>query len=153
MALMDAVDRKILNLLQENAKLTIKELSAQLNLSTTPVFERVKRLEKEGVITNYVAVLDKERVGKKLTVFMHISLSNHTRDGVNEFGVEVVGFDEVMAVHHVTGSSDFLLKIMVEDIEAYNTFIQDKLAGAPHIGKVESSFSLNVLKDTQAFNL
>lgn len=153
MALMDAVDRKILNLLQENAKLTIKELSGQLNLSTTPIFERVKRLEKEGVITNYVAVLDKDRVGKKLTVFMHISLSNHTRDGVNEFGKEVIGYDEVMACHHVTGASDFMLKIMVEDIEAYNTFIQDKLAGAPHIGKVESSFSLNVLKDTHAFML
>ena len=150
---MDAVDRKILNLLQGNAKLTIKELSGQLNLSTTPIFERVKRLEKEGVIQNYVAVLDKERVGKKLTVFMHISLSDHTRDGVNEFGAEVIGYDEVMACHHVTGASDFLLKIMVEDIEAYNTFIQDKLAGAPHIGKVESSFSLNVLKDSHKFNL
>jgi len=153
MALMDDVDKKILNLLQGNAKLTIKELSSQLNLSTTPVFERVKRLEKEGIISNYVALVDKDKIGKKLTVFMHISLSNHKRDGVNEFGAEVVSYDEVMACHHVTGTSDFLLKIMVEDIEAYNTFIQDKLAGAPHLGKVESSFSLNVLKDSQMFKL
>lgn len=153
MALMDDMDKKILNLLQQNAKLTIKELSAQLNLSTTPVFERVKRLEKEGIIKNYVALLDKDRIGKKLTVFIHISLSDHSRDGVREFADEVIKYPEVMACHHVTGGSDFLLKIMIEDIEAYNIFIQDKLAGAPHLGKVESSFSLNVLKDSQNFFL
>ncbi|MBT8220185.1 MAG: Lrp/AsnC family transcriptional regulator [Bacteroidia bacterium] len=150
---MDQVDRKILNLLQENSKITIKELSAKLNLSTTPIFERIKRLEKEGVISNYVAILDKDKIGKKLTAFIHISLSNHTRDAVDEFARVVIQHDEVKACYHVTGSSDFLLKIMVEDMEAYNTYIQDKLAVAPYLGKVESRFSLSARKDTHMFRL
>ena len=149
----DLTDAKILNLLQKDARKTIKEIAGLLNLSTTPVFERIKRLEKKGVIEKYVAILNPHSIGKKLNAFVHLSIIDHSKEAVESFVNQVFQYDEVMECHHVTGDSDFLLKIIVEDIEQYNEFILNKLSVVGNIGTVKSSFSLSIRKDTNAIHV
>lgn len=150
---LDKVDAEILNLLQEDARMTIKEIASRLNLSTTPIFERIKRLEKKGVITKYVAVLNPKKLGKKLNAFIHLSIIDHSRKAVEAFVNQVIQYDEVMECHHVTGDADFILKIIVDDIEKYNQFTLDKLSVVGNIGRVNSSFSLSIRKDTNAIRV
>lgn len=145
---LDKTDIKILQLIQENSRMTIKEIAGQLNLSTTPIFERLKRLEKQGVIKRYAALLDAKKLGKKLTAFIHISIIDHSNHGVGKFVDQVTTYPEVIECHHITGDSDFLLKIIVEDIEVYNAFITQRLWSVPNIGKVKTSFSLSTKKAT-----
>lgn len=149
----DAIDVQILHLIQEDSRMTIKEISSQLNLSTTPIFERLKRLERQGVIRRYVAILDSKKIGKKLTAFIHISIIDHSKQGLDAFVDQVRTYPEVMECHHVTGDSDFLLKIVVEDIERYNNFVTNKLSTVPNVGRVKTSFSLSVSKATTAYEL
>ena len=150
---LDAIDLKILDLLQENARITIKEISKQLNLSTTPIFERIKKLEKQGIIDRYIAILNPEKLGKKLNAFANISVKDHSKDAVETFVERIIKFPEVMECHYVTGTSDFLIKVLVEDIEKYNLFVLEKLSAVPNIGKVESLFSLSVRKKTNRIPL
>jgi len=144
--MLDSIDLKILKLLQQNAKYTIKEIAVQLNLSTTPIFDRMKRLEKEGVINRYVALVNPAKVGKNLFAFVHISLKEHARSEVEKFVEQVIKFKEVLECYHVAGDADFLLKVALANIEAYNEFVLDKLSVVNNIGKVESRFCLSVRK-------
>ena len=148
MSKLDSTDLQLLHLLQQDGRMTIKELSNRLNLSTTPVFERIKKLEKSGVIDRYMAVLNPEKLGKKLTAFAHISIKDHGKEEVESFVARVIGFPEVLECHYVTGAADFLIKVLVEDVEKYNYFVLEKLSAVPNIGKVESLFSLSVRKKT-----
>lgn len=143
---LDTVDLKILDLLQKDARSTIKEIAGKLNLSTTPVFERIKRLEKVRVIDRYVAILNPTLLGKKLTAFIHISIKDHTKESVEAFVERVVSFEEVIECHHVSGDSDFLIQVLLEDIEKYNQFVLEKLSVVPNISNLESRFSLSVRK-------
>lgn len=150
---LDSTDRKLLQLLQQNSRLTIKELSAQLHLTTTPVFERIKRLEKSGVIDKYIALVNGEKVGKTLTTFLQVSLKEHERGALDEFVAQVIQFSEVLECYHITGDSDFLLKIVTDNMEAYNEFVLNKLSLVPHIGKVRSQLALSCRKFTTALEL
>ena len=145
---LDPTDKAILKLLQENSRLTIKEIAHQLNLSTTPIFDRMKKMEKNGVINKYVAIIDQKLIGKGLTVFTHISISKHGKDALNAFVKAITPFPEVLECHHISGDADFMLKLVLNDIEAYNEFILEKLSVIPNIGKVESRFSLSQRKYT-----
>ena len=145
---LDTYDLKILDLLQRDARSTIKRIARELSLSTTPVFERIKRLEKLKVIDRYAAILNPALLGKKLTAFIHISIKDHTRESVEAFVERVVSFEEVIECHHVSGDSDFLIQVLLEDIEKYNQFVLEKLSVVPNIGKLESRFSLSVRKKT-----
>ncbi|MEM8529118.1 MAG: Lrp/AsnC family transcriptional regulator [Bacteroidota bacterium] len=147
---LDVIDRHILKKLQENNRITIKEMAAELNLSTTPIFERMKKLEREGFITQNVAILNPEKLDLNLVVFISISISDHSIAALDEFIDQVVQFPEVLECHHVTGQSDFLLKVILKDIKEYNEFVLSKISTVPNIAKVESSFSLSVRKHTQA---
>ena len=146
MAKLDQTDLKILEALQENARLTIKEIASQLNLSTTPIFDRTKRMEREGVIERYVALVNPKTVDKSLFAFVDISLKEHSRSKVEAFVDQVVQFEEVMECYHVTGEADFVLKVNLENVEAYNQFALEKLSMVSNIGKVESRFCLSVRK-------
>lgn len=150
---LDQTDKAILNTIQENSRITIKEMAKQLNLSTTPIFERLKRLEKEAVIQKYVAIVDAKKIGKKLKVFVSISIVDHSKEAIEKFVKQINTYPEVIECHHITGDSDFLLKVIVEDIEAYNTFITDKLSVVPNIGNVTSSFALSTRKHTTAMRI
>jgi len=143
---LDKIDIHILDVLQQDGKTTIKDLATELSMSNTPVFERVKKLERSGVIDHYAAVLNPEKLGLKLNAFAHISLKDHGKKIVESFVQDIVALDEVMECHYSAGGADFIIKILVEDMEAYNLFVTEKLLDIPNIGKLESYFSLSVKK-------
>jgi len=145
---LDHLDIKILRYLQVDARMTIKEIASKLNISTTPVFDRMKKMERVGLIKSYVALIDRKMIGKNLIVFIHISIKDHGKDAIDDFVDSIIKFPEVLECHHVSGDSDFLIKLVLEDIEMYNWFILDKLAVIPNVGKVESRFSLSERKMT-----
>ncbi|MDP5002234.1 MAG: Lrp/AsnC family transcriptional regulator [Flavobacterium sp.] len=150
---MDAIDKKLLGLLQNDTKKTTKELSMVLNLSVTAVYERIKKLEREGVISKYVAILDRNKVEKAFVVFCHIKLIQHTKDFVTTFENEVVKLNEVLECFHVSGDYDYILKVCVKDMEEYREFMVTKLTALQHIGSTHSSFMIGEVKNTTAFTL
>ena len=142
----DQIDAQLLEMLQKDGRITIKELAQQLGMSTTPIFERVKKLEKAGVIDHYAAVLNADKLGKKLYAFAHISLKDHSKALVDQFTQQITKIPQVLECHYVTGDSDFILKILLNDMEKYREFMMDQLFDMSNIAKVESFLSLSVLK-------
>lgn len=151
--LMDAIDKKLLGLLQEDTKKTTKELSLVLNLSVTAVYERIKKLEREGIIRKYVALLDRAKIEKAFVVFCHIKLIQHTKEVIHTFENEVVLLKEVSECFHVSGDYDYILKVNVKDMDEYREFMVTKLTGLQHIGSTHSSFMIGEVKNTSAFEL
>lgn len=147
---LDAIDKKILKQLQKDSKITNKELSNSLDLSVTAVFERIKRLERNSVISNYVALLNPEKVDKSFMVLTQIKLVQHTKNNVMKFEFEVVKLDEVLECYHVSGEYDYILKILVKDMEAYREFMLSKLTSLEHIGSTQSTFIISAVKSTTA---
>ena len=147
---LDAIDRKILRLLQKDSKQTNKQLSLLLNLSVTAVYERIRKLEKAGFIKGYVAVVSKEKVNKALLVFCQIKLIQHTKEYVVYFEREVAKLEEVMECYHVSGEYDYLLKVCVSNMEAFREFMVTKLTTLKHIGSTQSSFVINEVKSETA---
>ncbi|RNC87641.1 MAG: Lrp/AsnC family transcriptional regulator [Winogradskyella sp.] len=150
---LDSIDTKILDMLQNNSNRTTKSIAEALGMTTSPVFERIKKLEKEGYIKKYVAVLDNKKIGLKLTVFIGITLQGHTRSYLEKFVKEINNFPEIIECHRVSGNFDYLLKLVVEDIEAYETFIISKLTLLPYLGNVQSLITLSTGKETNEIDL
>lgn len=153
MASLDAIDLKILELLQKNSNRTTKSIAQELGMTTSPIFERIKKLEKEGYIKGYVALLDRKKVGLKQTVFIGITLQGHTRSYLEKFVAQINSFPEVIECHRVSGNFDYLLKLVVEDIEAYEHFIISKLTLLPYLGNVQSLITLSTGKETNEIDL
>ena len=149
----DRLDKKLLSLLQTDAKRTTKELAQQLNLSVTAVYERIKKMEREGIISSYVALLDRTKIDKAFVVFCHIKLTQHSREFLTRFESEVVRLDEVTECFHVSGDYDYILKVFVKDMEAYREFMVTKLTTLQHIGSTHSTFMIGEVKNTTAFQL
>lgn len=147
---LDDIDLRLLRMLQINSNLTTKELAAKVNLSTTPVFERVKKLEKAGYIKNYIAVLDAEKLNKGLMVFCNVTLKAHTRAIGNQFVKDIVSLEEVVECYNISGDYDFLLKIMVKDMKAYQNFVLNHLGGVKNIGSAQSTFVMGEIKNSYA---
>lgn len=143
---LDKIDLQLLELLSKNGKLNNKELAAEVGLSVTPTFERIKRLERLRVITGYHADINPKMVGKNLKVICQVSLRKHQFDGIVEFEDAIRELKEVSSAQHVTGSMDYMLTVEVADMEAYQHFLKNRLARIPHIGQVNSSFVLSELK-------
>lgn len=150
---LDKIDTQILSLLQKNSNRTTKSIAKVLGMTTSPVFERIKKLEKDGYIKKYVAVLDNKKIGLKLTVFIGITLQGHTRSYLEKFVKEINNFPEIVECHRVSGNFDYLLKLVVEDIEAYETFIMSKLTLLPYLGNVQSLITLSTGKETNEIDL
>ena len=150
---LDEIDLKILRLLQNDAKLTNKALSANLALSVTAVYERIKKLEKTGFIQGYVALVSKEKVDKSFVAFCHVKLVQHTQDNVKQFEREVIAIDEVLECYHLSGDYDYLLKVHVKDMVSYRKFMIEKLTNLNHIGSTHSMFMINQVKHTTALNI
>lgn len=153
MSLLDSIDRKILLLLQYDARLTNKELADKLGKSVTPIYERIRRLEREGYIKGYVALLDRQKVGIMLLAYTNVQLKEHSFNMLKAFEKAVVKLDEVMECNHMTGSYDYLLKIGVRDMQEYQEFIINKLSRLANIGTVQSSFVMTEIKNETAFHL
>lgn len=145
---LDKIDKKLLRLLQKDSKQTTKQLSLQLNLSPTAVYERIKKLEKEGVIKKYVALVDKNKVNKSFQIFCHIKLLQHSLEYLKHFEEEILKLDEVTECFHVSGDFDYIVKIYVSDMESYREFMVTKLTTIAYIGSTHSIFTINQVKDT-----
>ena len=150
---MDAIDKKLLKLLQEDTKKTTKELSLKLNLSVTAVYERIKKLERENIIDKYVALLNRNKINKGFVVFCHLKLLQHTKEFISQFEKEVVKLDEVLECFHVSGDYDYILKICVKDMEEYREFMVTKLTTLNHSGSTHSTFMIGEVKNTTAFTV
>ncbi len=150
---MDKTDKKLLTLLQKDSKTTNKELSLKLGLSVTAVYERIKKLERENVISKYVAILDKTKIDKSFVVFCHIKLIQHSKEFLTTFEKEVVKLDEVSECYHVSGDYDYILKIFVKNMEEYREFMVTKLTTLQHIGSTHSTFMIGEVKNTTAYSL
>lgn len=151
MAQIDETDKKIIDLLQHDAKLNIKELAERLHITKTPIYERIKRLEKEGIISNYVALVNKREISPYIIVFCAVSLDVQKADFINEFNRRIKEIPEVVECYLTGGVFDFILKVIVRDLNAYNEFASGKLATLPNVSHIQSSFVLTEVKHTTAF--
>jgi len=149
----DHIDKKLLHLLQTDSKQTNKALSLQLNLSVTAVYERIRKLEKNGIIKQYVALIDKTKVDKDFVAFCHVKLTQHSQDYVVMFEREVNKLDEVLECYHLSGDYDYLLKVLVKDMKAFRVFMVEKLTKINHIGSTHSMFMINEVKYTTAISV
>ena len=150
---LDKTDKKILKMLQGDGKLTSKELASHLNLSITPVYERVKRLELMGYIEKYVAVINKHKVGKGLIVFCNVSLKEHAKEALKRFEKDVSERREVLECYATGGMFDYLLKIVTTDMNSYHSFVMNDLSAIPNITNVQSSFVLGEVKNESAIEI
>jgi Lrp/AsnC family leucine-responsive transcriptional regulator len=144
----DEKDMAILRLLQHNARITVKEISDKVHLSTTPVHERIKRMENAGVIKQYATLVDHSRVKKGLMVICYVSLMQHNKNAGSKFIKTIQEMNEVVECYNISGEFDFMLKVMVENMEAYYDFHVNKLSEAENIGHVQSVFVMGVIKQT-----
>jgi len=143
---LDAIDLRILDLLQQDAKLTNKEIGAQLSMTTTPVYERIKKLEENGYISQYVALVDRKKLGYPLVAYCNVSLKEHSNNYLQIFEREVLSLDEVIECYHIAGLYDYMLKVLARDMGSYQNFIVNKLAKLENIGNVQSSFVMTEVK-------
>ncbi|MFD2573644.1 Lrp/AsnC family transcriptional regulator [Spirosoma soli] len=150
MDVLDPTDRKIITLLQGNAHLTIQEIGQLINLSKTAVHERMKRLHREGVIERYVAIVNKKKLGNLLMVYCQVTLDKQTRDAFVGFDAAVRELPEVLECNRVSGTFDYLLKIVSRDMETYNRFYQEQLSVLPGALHISSFFVMAEVKNTTA---
>jgi Lrp/AsnC family leucine-responsive transcriptional regulator len=150
---MDKIDRKILAQLQENAKQNTKEVASKIGLSVTPTYERIKKLEQQKIIKSYVALLDRDKIGKQVVAYCQIILLKHHKHLIDSFKDEILLLPEIMECHHVSGNFDFLLKVVVNNIPDFHQFINEKLSVVDGISTIHSSFVMSSIKETTAFEL
>lgn len=148
---LDPIDKKLLMILQNDCKGTTKELSLKLNLSVTAVYERVKKLERLGIIDKYVALLNRDKIDKGFVVFCHVKLLQHTIEYLTAFENDVLKLKEVHECFHVSGDYDYILKIFVKNMEEYREFMVTKLTTLKHIGSTHSTFMISEVKNSTAF--
>ena len=150
---LDQIDLKLLELLQQSGKLTTKEIAKQVNLSPTPVYERIRRLEREGIIKKYVALVEAEKVGKSLIVFCDITLKEHTKEIGHQFVKDIMASKHVCECYNISGKYDFRLKVMVKDMKHYQDFVLNDLGSIKNIGSAQSTFVMGVIKHAYAVPL
>jgi DNA-binding Lrp family transcriptional regulator len=140
---LDNIDHKILRILQNDGRITTKELASKLHLTNTPVYERVRKLEKSGIIEKYVAILNPEKLNRNMITFIDVNLQKHTKEAVDNFRKTVLTFPEVVEFYNVTGEYDVHLKIMVNDMAEFKIFIEEKLSGLDYVNTFHSSFAIS----------
>jgi len=143
---MDEIDRRILEILEKDAKLSTKEIAAKVGLSVTPVFERIRKMERRGIITGYRARVNRESVGRNILAICSISLDQHRTEYLKRFEKEIVNFPEIDECLHVAGQFDYLLRVSTPDMESYRRFVTEKLASLDNIAHVQSSFVMTEVK-------
>jgi len=146
--ILDSVDLDILHALQEDARLSVRQLATRVHRSPTPVFERLRRLENEGVVKGYTVVLDQDKVGRGFTVFCNVKLSRISTDIHTDFASAIQKMPEVAECYNTSGQYDYLLKIQVPDMKSYRTFVTDRLGRLPMLDSVQSIFVMEELKNT-----
>jgi len=150
---MDTIDRRILSELQDNADLSMQELGDRVGLSHTPCWRRVKRLEERGIVKRRVALLDAEQLDLAVNVFVNVSLRRHQENALNRFETAVQDVPEVVECYSVSGETDFLLRVVVADVTAYERLVKATLVHLPEVGNLTSTFALRQVKYTTALPL
>ena len=145
---LDAKDLAILHLLQQNARMTVKEIAEKIHLSTTPIHERIKRMEASGVIKQYATLVDHTKVNKGLIAICYVSLKEHSKTAGTKFVKAILQMEDVMECYTISGEFDFMLKVMTEDMNAYHDFHVNKLSNIENMGHVQSVFVMGVIKQT-----
>src|SRR3954453_6987615 len=145
---LDSRDLAILRLLQENARITVKEISEKVHLSTTPIHERIKRMEASGVIRQYATLVDHTKVKKGLMVICYVSLKQHSKNAGQKFIKTMHELNEVIECYNISGEFDFMLKVLCEDMNAYYDFHVNKLSEIENMGHVQSVFVMGIIKQT-----
>lgn len=143
MVKLDETDKKILKILQEDGRITTKILAGKIHLSNTPVYERVKKLERTGVIRNYAAIVDRAMIGKGTTVFIMATLKMHSKEIMDRFREQVLSFPEVIEFYYISGNHDVMLKIMIGDMQEYKLFVEEKLSNVENIYQFHSIFAIS----------
>lgn len=146
----DAIDLAILNHLQNDSDSNIKELASKINLTPTPVYERIKRLERDGYILKYVALLNKQKLKRGMTVFCNVRLKEHAKNVGANFVKDIVALPEIVECYNIAGDYDFMLKILVEDMISYQDFVMHKLSTIENIGNTNSIFVMGEIKHSTA---
>lgn len=139
---LDALDRKIVAILQQEGRIRTIDLAERVGLSPTPCARRIVRLEEEGVITGYTATVDQDKLGLPISIFVSVELENQGAEALQRFEKEVVSFEEVMECFIMTGSQDFLMRVVAADLASYEQFLQEKLTRVPGIRMIRSRFAL-----------
>ena len=145
---LDSKDLAILRLLQENARITVKEISEKIHLSTTPIHERIKRMEETGVIKQYATLVDHAKVKKGLMVICYVSILQHSKYAGSKFIEHINKLNEVIECYSISGEFDFMLKVVAEDMNSYYDFHVNKLSQIENMGHVQSVFVMGIIKQT-----
>lgn len=146
---LDAIDRKILEMLQANSNITNAQLAHEIGLSPAPTLERVKKLENGGIIKSYHATIDPSAVGVGVSTFVMVSLKGHNKENIEKFMKAVRKIDEIVECHHVTGSADFILKIVSTDIPSYQVLMLEKVSNIEVVDNMQSMVILSTFKDSK----
>jgi Lrp/AsnC family transcriptional regulator, leucine-responsive regulatory protein len=147
---LDGTDRKILEILQRNSNITNAQLAKEIGLSPAPTLERVNKLETSGVIRSYHAVIDPASVGLGVSTFVMATLKGHNKENINKFITAIKSVDEIIECHHITGSGDFILKIVCGDIASYQQLMLDKVSNIEVVDSLQSMVILSTFKDSKA---
>ncbi|MGN6116055.1 MAG: Lrp/AsnC family transcriptional regulator [Nitrobacter sp.] len=150
MTALDAIDRKILGILQSDSRITMQELADKVGLSVSPCHRRVRLLESRGVITRYMALVDQKSLGLPVSVFISIKLERQKEADLNRFAKAISGWEEVLECYLMTGNRDYLLRVVVADLASYEAFLKNRLTRLDGIASIESSFALSQVKYTIA---
>lgn len=150
---LDEIDLRILDALQRDARLTVDQLGRQVGLSASPTARRVRRLESDGVIRGYVALLDQARIGLPISVFASIKLERQREEELDRFAAAVSRWPEIVECYLMTGQRDYLLRIVVKDLPAYEAFLKQKLTRLEGVASIESSFALGQVKHSNVLPL
>jgi Lrp/AsnC family leucine-responsive transcriptional regulator len=150
MTALDAIDRKILGILQSDSRITMQELADKVGLSVSPCHRRVRLLESRGVITRYMALVDQKSLGLPVSVFISIKLERQKEADLNRFAKAISGWEEVLECYLMTGNRDYLLRVVVADLTSYEAFLKNRLTRLDGIASIESSFALSQVKYTIA---
>lgn len=150
---LDRTDLALLAVLQREGRITNAELAARVNLSASACLRRVQRLEAEGVVTGYAALVDPKQVGLGLEAFVRVQLARHDTAAIDDFVARIQAWDEVVACHALTGDMDYLVHVVVEDLEHFSRFLLDHLLNAAGVADVNSSFVLRTVKQRRALPL
>ncbi len=150
---MDAVNTRILNILQERGSITNAELAGLVGLAPATVFERVRKLERSGIIRKYVALVEPNKIGKKILVFVFVTVNEYTAETITRLSEEISTMPEVLECYRISGDKDYLLKVVADDIPGYDTFVFNKLARLQSIAKFSSMFVLSTVKSVTKIEL
>lgn len=150
---LDSIDQQILMLLQQNSKINIKEIALKVGLTASPTYDRIKRLEKSGIIKRYVAEINREKIGLDLVVFCQVTLHVHSKKLITQFESAVEKMPEILGCYHIAGNFDYLLKIVTPNIKSYQFFLKNKLSVLESVANVQSNFVMSAVKEHNTLNL